>query len=219
MRGGAPAEEVEIVVREDHRRFAFADVLRVIEPSPQRRVAPCPYLPRCGGCPWQHLEYQAQLEAKRAIVVEHLRRIAGLDVAVEPVLSTPLEFGYRHRLRLRAEKGRVGFYAGGSHDLVEVEACLLAAPAVDAAIPIAAELARVLKTRVRRVEIVAPDESGRRLVLIVEVEGRWVEADDEGMSCMARTPRGRRRPAAERPRLAAELGRDDAAMAGPGTSR
>lgn len=219
VRGGAPAEEVEILVREDHRRFAFADVLRVIEPSPQRRVAPCPYLPRCGGCPWQHLEYQAQLEAKRAIVVEHLRRIAGLDVAVEPVLSTPLELGYRHRLRLRAEKGRVGFYAGGSHDLVEVEACLLAAPAVGAAIPIAAELARVLKTRVRRVEIVAPDESGRRLVLIVEAEGRWVEADEkacrawlerhEVVAGLLLNGRGWRR----------SWGETTLAMAGPGTKQ
>jgi 23S rRNA (uracil1939-C5)-methyltransferase len=178
VRGAAPGEEVDVAVREDHSRFAFADVLQVVRPSPERRATPCPYLPRCGGCPWQHLEYEAQLRAKRTIVDEHLRRIAGLDVAVAPPLAAPREFGYRQRLRLRVEGGQVGFYAGGSHDLVAVEHCLLAEPAVDGAIPIAAELVRALRTRARRIEIVAAGESGGGLVLIAEAEGRWVEADE-----------------------------------------
>src|SRR5215468_4573881 len=78
VRGAAPHEVVEAVVREDRRSFAFADTVAIVQPSPQRRTPPCPYLPRCGGCPWQQLTYEAQLAAKQRIVTEQLRRIAGL---------------------------------------------------------------------------------------------------------------------------------------------
>jgi 23S rRNA (uracil1939-C5)-methyltransferase len=178
VRNAAPDEEVEVAVTEEHRRYAFADLLRVIAPSPQRRPAPCPFLPRCGGCAWQHLDYASQLRAKRALVAEHLRRIARVDANVAEPLASPLEFGYRHRLKLRVDGGRVGFFAGGSHDLVEVDHCLLAAPRVDAAIPTAARLVRALRTRTRRLEIVAGDDADAGLTVIGEAEGAWVEADE-----------------------------------------
>src|SRR5512143_666324 len=111
VRGAAPGEEVEAVVREERRAYAYADTVAVLRPSSARRPTPCPYLPRCGGCPWQHLDYAAQLDAKRQLVREHLRRIGGLDVAVEPVLPSPREYGYRRRVKLRVEAGEVGFYA------------------------------------------------------------------------------------------------------------
>lgn len=178
VRGAAPEEEVEADLREEHRSFSYADTVEIVRPSAARRHAPCPYLPRCGGCPWQHIDYAAQLEAKRDIVRELLRRIAGCTVPVAPPLASPLQLGYRQRLKLRVEDGRVGFNAARSHELVAVDHCLLAEPIVDAAIPATADLVRSLRTRLRRMEIAASGGDPGRVVVVCEAEGGWVGADD-----------------------------------------
>ena len=179
VRGAAPDEDVEVVLREDHRRYAFADAVAVVRPSAERRLPPCPYLPACGGCPWQHLTYAAQLAAKRRIVEEQLRRIAGLDVAVAPVLASPHEFGYRRRIKLRTAGGEIGYYAGASHDLVPVSHCLLAESAADAGLTAAAALTQALQPRLRRVELIGKATNGDALVIAAELQGAW-DARDEG---------------------------------------
>jgi 23S rRNA (uracil1939-C5)-methyltransferase len=178
VRGAAPGEEVDVVVRERHRAYAFADVVQVVRASEKRVVAVCPYLPRCGGCAWQHLDYEAQLEAKRAIVRDQLRRIAGLDVPVAPVLASPRVFGYRRRIKLRVEERRLGFYAGASHDLVRVDHCLLAESGVDDAIDPVSRLVRSLASKVRRIEILAQRAGVAQIVVAGEVEGPWQSGDD-----------------------------------------
>jgi 23S rRNA (uracil1939-C5)-methyltransferase len=179
VRGAAPDEQVEVAIRERRRRLAYAQTLSVLRPSAVRREPPCPYLPDCGGCPWQHLEYEAQRDAKRSIVREQLRRIAGIDFPVAAVLPSPREYRYRRRLKLRVADGEVGFFAGASHRLIPVRHCLLAEPAVDAAIPWSSELVRALRTRLRRVEIAAASAVGESVVVCGEAEGAWVDSDAE----------------------------------------
>jgi 23S rRNA (uracil1939-C5)-methyltransferase len=181
VRGAAPDEEVDVLMREVRARYAFADLERVVTPSAARCLAPCPYLPQCGGCPWQHLDYAAQLAAKQEAVQEQLRRIAGLEVAVEPILASPQRLGYRHRLKLRVQRGRVGFLHAASHDVVPVAHCLLAPPSIDAAIVHAETLARTLRTNLRRIEIVDRGANDGGVVMVGEAEGRWNGAD--GSTC------------------------------------
>lgn len=177
VRGAVPGEEVEVSIREDRGSFAYADLQRVVRAAPQRCVPPCPYLPRCGGCPWQHLDYDAQLQAKQQNLRDHLHRTAGLtDVVVRPIIRSPAEFAYRSRLTLRIEDRALGFYAGGTHDLVAVDHCLLGAPSVDGAIGTVASLIRQLESAVRRVEIVQRGTSPG-VVVVGEVEGTCTAAD------------------------------------------
>ena len=176
VRGAAPDEELEVVVRETRERFAFADVAAVLRPSAARRAAPCPALPRCGGCPWQHLDYAAQLAAKRDVVREHLRRLGGIEIDVAAVLPSPREYAYRRRIKLRVADGVIGFHAAASHALEPIEHCLLAEPAVDAAIPWAAALVAALRARLRRVEL-SGGGAAARIVVAGGVEGALVEGD------------------------------------------
>jgi len=178
VRGAAPDEDVEVAVREARRTFAFADTLAVVRPSAARRAPPCRYLPGCGGCPWQHLTYAAQLAAKQRVVAEQLRRIAGVEVEVAPVRPSPVEFGSRRRIKLRVDGGAVGFYAAASHALIPIDQCLLAEPAVDAAIAWSAELVRALDLPIRRVELLGGAAGGDGVVVVGEVEGAWDPAAD-----------------------------------------
>ncbi len=179
VRGAVPGERVEVVIRERRRSHAFADVANVELVSPQRARPACPIVDRCGGCPWQHLDYGAQLEAKRRIVGDQLARIGGVDAPVPPVLPSPRVYGYRRRIKLRVEEGRVGFYAGGTHDLVSVAHCALAESEIDTALASARRLAAGLTSNLRRLEVVAHHRPGGGLVMAGEVEGVWRGSDTE----------------------------------------
>jgi len=128
----APGDVVQIELTERKERWTRGRLLRVLEPSPERREAPCPYYARCGGCTLEHMAYDAQLGAKARIVADALTRIGGLSVETPEVVPSPTEFRYRNRVSFalrRAEHGRVlaGFHAlGEPGEIVDMDgACLL----------------------------------------------------------------------------------------------
>lgn len=128
----APGDLVEVALTERKDRWARGRLLRVLEPSPERREAPCPFYARCGGCTLEHLDYPAQLRAKGRIVADALTRIGGVPSEPPEVVPSPREFRYRNRVSFalrREEHGRVeaGFHALGAPDeIVDLGgACLL----------------------------------------------------------------------------------------------
>jgi 23S rRNA (uracil1939-C5)-methyltransferase len=126
-------ETVEARVVERRRRFQRAALVRPLKPSPHRVKPPCPYFGRCGGCAYQHMSYGHQLEVKRVQVAQALRRIGQLrEVEVAPVVPSPQTFGYRNRITVHAEEGKLGFYEHRSHALLDIARCPLASDAVNA---------------------------------------------------------------------------------------
>jgi 23S rRNA (uracil1939-C5)-methyltransferase len=128
----APGDLAEVQLTERHDRWTRGRLLRVVEPSPERREAPCPFYGRCGGCTLEHLAYEAQLRAKARIVADALTRIGGLAVDAPEVVPSPSEHRYRNRVSFalrRREAGRVeaGFHAlGAPEEIVDLDgACLL----------------------------------------------------------------------------------------------
>jgi len=106
----APGDLAEISVTERRDRWTRGRLLRVLEPSAERREAPCPFYARCGGCTLEHLAYDAQLRAKARIVADALTRIGGVATEPPEVVASPTEFRYRNRVSFalrRAEHGRV----------------------------------------------------------------------------------------------------------------
>lgn len=152
--GAAPDETVRVRLATDHGSWAEAELLEIVRRGPARVDPECPLVGDCGGCHWQHVNYTAQLDAKHRAVVDALRRIAGLgDATVEPVLPSPDPLGYRNRLSLRFEAGRIGFFQARTNRLVPVPDCLLAEDGVREALPVVEAFLAGLSTRVMRVEI------------------------------------------------------------------
>ena len=177
--GTVPGDTVEVAIEEEKKTYAIGRLVALKQASPERRSTPCPYIPRCGGCPWQHMTYAEQLRAKQASVEENMRRIGGLtEPPVLPIIPSPDEWHYRHRIRLRTElPDRLGFYQARSHELVEIESCLIANQNSAEQLRQAREWLAELQTIVRRVELLT-EEKATRTVLVGNAEGVFQGADD-----------------------------------------
>lgn len=131
-----PGERVLARLTELRSRYGRADAVEVLEASPDRVLPPCPFAGpgRCGGCDWQHASVGAQRRLKSAVVVEQLRRLAGLDttVEVEPVPGAPADgLGWRTRVSFAvAGDARAGLYRHRSHEIQPIEDCLIAHPRI-----------------------------------------------------------------------------------------
>ncbi len=154
----APGEEVEAELTEVKKQFARAKVLRVLRASPDRAEPRCPYFGDCGGCQYQHLQYEAQLRLKRAQVTDLLQRIGGFERArVSPVIPCPAPYGYRNRIMVRSQWDRevqrllIGFIRHDNRRVVDIERC-----------PIAEE---ELNRRLRDVRAHPPPRGGLKVTL------------------------------------------------------
>jgi 23S rRNA (uracil1939-C5)-methyltransferase len=109
-------------------RMGYARLLTLTEASPQRIDPPCPHhgfdARSCGGCPWQFVSYEAQLEAKQQRVVKALSGICVPGNIVD-IWPSPAALGYRNRAQLKSDGRRLGYVAGGSKVLAQVEDCLV----------------------------------------------------------------------------------------------
>lgn len=129
-----PGEEVEAQFAERKKNFAHARLESVVSASPDRRPAPCPYFARCGGCHYQHMDYERQVEAKKEILRETLRRTGKLEWTQPIAAITAEPFGYRNRTRLRVHHAgsfEIGYHQHRSHRLVAVRECPISSPLIN----------------------------------------------------------------------------------------
>ncbi|WP_370872358.1 23S rRNA (uracil(1939)-C(5))-methyltransferase RlmD [Paenibacillus zeirhizosphaerae] len=143
--GALPGEKVRVKVLKTKKQYGYAKLLDVVQASPDRIAAPCPIYDQCGGCQLQHMSYEGQLAWKRQHVVDVLERIGKLTVVgssgsgaelgstagvvVHPTLGMSEPWRYRNKAQVpigTAEGGLIGgFYARGSHRIIDMEACLI----------------------------------------------------------------------------------------------
>jgi tRNA/tmRNA/rRNA uracil-C5-methylase (TrmA/RlmC/RlmD family) len=116
-----PGDVAVVRLLDVKKGFAHADLVRVVVPSPSRRVMPCPVARECGGCDWAALRLDKQLEAKKRILTESLRRIGKIDPStLPPIAIHPSPLNYRLRSRLHGDGKKVGFYAARTNDVVQL---------------------------------------------------------------------------------------------------
>ena len=122
----APQDLVEIEEIELKPSYRRGKITSILEASPFRSEAPCPWFGSCGGCQWQHITYPAQVTAKKEI----LASMAEKDLSNSPreisVFPSPSELEYRCRISLHRRDQKIGYYAAGSRDLIQVKDCLIA---------------------------------------------------------------------------------------------
>jgi len=101
--------------------------VKIIEPSPHRRDAPCVYAGECGGCGWIHLRYEEQIRCKKEIFLDCIDRIGKFDRPDDIEIFTALEFGYRMRAQIKIdhENNRAGFFRRKTNDVVKIDNCPL----------------------------------------------------------------------------------------------
>jgi 23S rRNA (uracil1939-C5)-methyltransferase len=161
--GAVEGERVVVGHLRRRARVAEGAVVEVLEPSADRVEPPCAWADRCGGCDWMHLSAGAQLDAKRSIAMQAAKRQARIELDPEPPITpSPALLGYRSRIRLHVDRrGTIGYFARGSHDVVEIPDCPIARPTVnEALIRLRAELdAAGLGPEVSGVELREGDES------------------------------------------------------------
>jgi 23S rRNA (uracil1939-C5)-methyltransferase len=127
-----PGETVRVEITEDKGRYAFARLVDVLEPAPDRIAPPCPYfgLAGCGGCQWQHAAYETQLRFKAQVVTDQLTRIGKIaDPLVRPTLPDSSGWAYRNHAQFHpAPDGGLGFQATASHHIIAVDECPILHP-------------------------------------------------------------------------------------------
>ena len=131
----APGDVVRARVTRRQRTTLHAVPALILTPSPLRIEPDCPYYDRCGGCDLMHIDYEHQLATKVGIIGDSLRRIARLDPVPDiPIRPSPDQWGYRSRVEwaLDVPNRKIGYFAAGSHDIVDIETCPISTDGINA---------------------------------------------------------------------------------------
>ena len=157
-----PGDSLEVAVESERGGYSIARIQSIVTPGPSRRTPPCPFLPRCGGCDWQQIEYPKQVRWKAQVVANEFKHSLGVELDTSSLVEpSEVEFGYRSRVRLKVGRGgTIGFHEMGSNQLVEIDRCLVA----DCDLAPAALLARSLSRDLLEIELVRKSETAQVLV-------------------------------------------------------
>ena len=108
------------------KSYVEAELVEILEPAPSRLSAPCPHFCICGGCDWQHIPYELQLEAKHELLQQEVSRKLGIEVCMLAAVGSPQTWAYRCHARLQVDRrGQVGFFTRSSHSVVATNSCLI----------------------------------------------------------------------------------------------
>jgi 23S rRNA (uracil1939-C5)-methyltransferase/tRNA (uracil-5-)-methyltransferase len=137
-----PGEKVRARVHRNDKNCSHADLMEVLTPSLDRVEPRCPLFGECGGCQYQHLAHQKQLDWKTRQVSELMRHMAGIEFPVNPCLGTDQIWHYRSKITPHFERprdgvvGEIGFLANGRRSkLVDVPRCEIAMDEINLALP------------------------------------------------------------------------------------
>ena len=171
-----PGEVVEAEPRGRQGGVAVAAATRVIEPSPHRVAAPCPYFGACGGCQLQHAAYAHQLELKRQVVEEAWSR-AGLRLPPDTAvlgMDDPWRYRIRGEFEALATAGgwRFGFHRMRSHSVLPIDSCLIHDQRIERALPAFARAANELQLQDLQNLLLTVEPAGPGLLWRMRFRGR-----------------------------------------------
>ncbi|WP_160041372.1 MULTISPECIES: 23S rRNA (uracil(1939)-C(5))-methyltransferase RlmD [Paenibacillus] len=136
VHGALPDEVVKAMVTRTEPGYLTGEIIEIEKKSPQRIEPPCPIYYKCGGCQIQHMNYDAQLQAKEEIIRESFQRYTKLEtLLIRPILGMDNPWGYRNKAQLQVgREGKdviAGLYAMGTHRLIDISGCPIQHPVVN----------------------------------------------------------------------------------------
>lgn len=173
VRGAVPGDTVWGRLLSEKRRYAEVQAVKFERHSSQRCEPRCPVFGECGGCQWQMLPYAQQLSYKEQMFADILRRHCRVErELVAPVLESPLEWHYRSRVQFKCHAladGRlaIGFFRSGSHFVIDIESCPVAAPIFNELLPVLKEVLQKspYATKIPQIDMETGDDERVRLVV------------------------------------------------------
>lgn len=124
----AAGDEVKIKITKTKKRFAEGVVTEIKKLSPFRAAPDCPAYEQCGGCKLRHIEYEKQLEIKKEIVENAMRRIGSFkDFTLDEIIGMESPARYRNKMIFHAAGGKIGFYSAKSRSVVPIIDCVIGA--------------------------------------------------------------------------------------------
>lgn len=125
---------VEVELTKEKKKYNEAKLIKIIKPSPLRIDAKCPYFSKCGGCQFQNITYENTIKYKKEKIVNIFSKH---KISIFPEVITNISpYNYRNKITLKVNNYKIGFYINKTHNLVEINKCLLANPAINASIPL-----------------------------------------------------------------------------------
>ena len=167
-----PGETVEAQVTEEKPGFIRAQLEKVITASPERIDPKCPYFGECGGCHYQHTNYERQLELKKSILGETIERLAKVELPEISAHPSP-PWHYRNRTRMHVQHApdfAVGYYRMGSRKLLPVRKCPISSEMINRALLAIWNIGRDIPQEVIEVEFFCTQDEQQ---LMIEL---WVES-------------------------------------------
>jgi 23S rRNA (uracil1939-C5)-methyltransferase len=184
--------------------YANGKLYELLDASPHRVRPGCIVADKCGGCQWQHINYDFQLEAKRNLIIQDLKRIGGFEQPrVDPVLAIASPLDYRNKVTypvVRSTTGQVqaGYYQKGSHSLINLNQCPIQDERLN---PLLAELKQDVQKRgwsiydetlhrgkVRHLGLRVGRRTGEVLLTLVVKEGNLVGLEEQAQDWLSRYP-------------------------------
>jgi len=124
---GLPNEQVRVELTEDKKNFARGKLVELLKASPERIEPKCKHFGKCGGCHYQNLPYEKQLQAKTEILRDQLQRIGKIEnPQIRQMIASPLEWNYRNHVQFHlTAEGKVGFINAKGNSTLPIEECHL----------------------------------------------------------------------------------------------
>ena len=195
----APGDRTRVRVDRVKGNVSFASIEEIITPSPSRVEPPCPYFGRCGGCDFQQMNYQAQLDAKAEIIRDCLRRLARIkDIPDFQITPAPNPWHYRSRAQWQhdAVRQKLGYFESGSRNVCDVAECAVLTPQLQSTLEsLRAKMTGGSLTETRDFRAVVSDEGVSISPPVQDIGQTLIESSDslaetEGVRDITRTIHG-----------------------------
>ena len=124
-----PGDIVNINIIKEHKKYNEATIDNFIKYSEDRVKPPCPYFTKCGGCTLQNLSYENTINYKLN-KIKNIFTKNRIDINPE-IISNPNPYNYRNKISLKVVDTKIGFYLNNTHNIIEIDECLIANPAIN----------------------------------------------------------------------------------------